>query len=99
MGTDEEVAITSPEAAHMIQCDRCALWVHVDCDGMDDANYEAYEAGAPGYEVYDIATDGVPIVAHVHGGHSDVQVDGNLGEIARDYLQAPSPAQCQWRRG
>ena len=43
----------SPEAAHMIQCDRCALWVHVDCDGMDDATYEAYEAGAPGHEVYE----------------------------------------------
>ena len=43
----------SPEAAHMIQCDRCALWVHVDCDGMDDATYEAYEAGSAGHEVYE----------------------------------------------
>lgn len=30
-----------------------------------------------GYEGYDIATNGVPIVAHVHGGHSDFQFDGN----------------------
>jgi len=30
-----------------------------------------------GYEVYDIATNGVPIVAHVHGGHSDSIYDGN----------------------
>jgi FtsP/CotA-like multicopper oxidase with cupredoxin domain len=30
-----------------------------------------------GYEQYDIASNGVPIVAHVHGGHSDFQFDGN----------------------
>jgi FtsP/CotA-like multicopper oxidase with cupredoxin domain len=30
-----------------------------------------------GYEAYSIETDGVPIVAHVHGGHSDFQYDGN----------------------
>jgi FtsP/CotA-like multicopper oxidase with cupredoxin domain len=30
-----------------------------------------------GYEKYSIEKDGVPIVAHVHGGHSDFQFDGN----------------------
>jgi FtsP/CotA-like multicopper oxidase with cupredoxin domain len=30
-----------------------------------------------GYEQYSIAQNGVPIVAHVHGGHSDFQFDGN----------------------
>ncbi len=30
-----------------------------------------------GYEGYSIETDGVPIVAHVHGGHTDFQFDGN----------------------
>ncbi len=30
-----------------------------------------------GYTQYNIATDGVPIVAHVHGGHTDFQYDGN----------------------
>ena len=30
-----------------------------------------------GYEQYSIAQDGVPIVAHVHGAHSDFQFDGN----------------------
>jgi FtsP/CotA-like multicopper oxidase with cupredoxin domain len=30
-----------------------------------------------GYEAFDIATNGVPIVAHVHGGHTDFQFDGN----------------------
>jgi len=30
-----------------------------------------------GYEGFDIATNGVPIVAHVHGGHTDFQFDGN----------------------
>ncbi len=31
----------------------------------------------PGYEGFSLEKDGVPIVAHVHGGHSDFQVDGN----------------------
>ena len=30
-----------------------------------------------GYTQYSIEKDGVPIVAHVHGGHSDFQFDGN----------------------
>jgi FtsP/CotA-like multicopper oxidase with cupredoxin domain len=30
-----------------------------------------------GYEGYTIDANGVPIVAHVHGGHSDFDVDGN----------------------
>jgi spore coat protein A len=30
-----------------------------------------------GYEGFDIATNGVPIVPHVHGGHTDFQFDGN----------------------
>ena len=30
-----------------------------------------------GYEDYSIEANGVPIVAHVHGGHTDFQFDGN----------------------
>ena len=30
-----------------------------------------------GYTAYDLEANGTPIVAHVHGGHSDFQVDGN----------------------
>jgi spore coat protein A len=30
-----------------------------------------------GYEKFNIDKDGVPIVAHVHGGHTDFQFDGN----------------------
>jgi FtsP/CotA-like multicopper oxidase with cupredoxin domain len=30
-----------------------------------------------GYEGYTIEKDGVPIVAHLHGGHTDYQFDGN----------------------
>jgi FtsP/CotA-like multicopper oxidase with cupredoxin domain len=30
-----------------------------------------------GYEKYSLENDGVPIVAHVHGGHTDFQYDGN----------------------
>jgi len=31
----------------------------------------------PGYEGRTIPTDGVPIITHLHGGHSDFQFDGN----------------------
>ncbi|MFN2166911.1 MAG: multicopper oxidase domain-containing protein, partial [Anaerolineae bacterium] len=31
----------------------------------------------PGYEGYSIEVHGVPIVAHLHGGHTDYQFDGN----------------------
>ena len=31
----------------------------------------------PGYEHYSIKKNGVPIVTHLHGGHSDFQFDGN----------------------
>jgi FtsP/CotA-like multicopper oxidase with cupredoxin domain len=31
----------------------------------------------PGYEQYSIKRDGVPIITHLHGGHSDWQFDGN----------------------
>jgi FtsP/CotA-like multicopper oxidase with cupredoxin domain len=30
-----------------------------------------------GYEQYSIEQDGVPIITHLHGGHSDFQFDGN----------------------
>jgi FtsP/CotA-like multicopper oxidase with cupredoxin domain len=33
--------------------------------------------GLPGYEDFSIKRDGVPIVTHVHGGHSAFQFDGN----------------------
>ena len=31
----------------------------------------------PGYTQYSIAKDGVPVVMHLHGGHTDFQFDGN----------------------
>ena len=31
----------------------------------------------PGYQQYSIRRNGVPIVTHLHGGHSDYQFDGN----------------------
>ena len=31
----------------------------------------------PGYEKYTIAKNGVPIITHVHGGHTDFPFDGN----------------------
>ncbi len=31
----------------------------------------------PGYELNSLATDGVPVVPHVHGGHTEAQSDGN----------------------
>ena len=31
----------------------------------------------PGYDTYTIANNGVPIITHLHGGHTDFQFDGN----------------------
>ena len=42
---------------------------------VDTSLHWAYSL--PGYENYTLAAQGVPIVAHVHGGHSDFQFDGN----------------------
>lgn len=42
---------------------------------VDTSLHWAYSL--PGYQQYSIDTDGVPIVAHVHGGHTDFQSDGN----------------------
>ena len=42
---------------------------------VDESLHWAYSL--PGYEQYDIATNGIPIVAHVHGGHTDFEFDGN----------------------
>lgn len=42
---------------------------------VDTSLHWAYSL--PGYEQYTIASNGIPIVAHVHGGHNDFAVDGN----------------------
>ena len=42
---------------------------------VDTSLHWAY--GLEDYTEYDIATNGVPTVAHVHGGHNDFQFDGN----------------------
>jgi FtsP/CotA-like multicopper oxidase with cupredoxin domain len=42
---------------------------------LDESLHWAYSL--QGYTQYSIAQHGVPIVAHVHGGHSDFHVDGN----------------------
>ncbi|NVK44188.1 MAG: multicopper oxidase domain-containing protein [Oceanospirillaceae bacterium] len=42
---------------------------------VDSSLHWAYSLG--GYEYYDIANDGVPVVTHVHGGHNDSPFDGN----------------------
>jgi len=42
---------------------------------LDTSLHWAYSL--PGYEGYTFEKDGVPIVAHVHGGHTDFQFDGN----------------------
>ena len=41
----------------------------------------------PGYETLAIATNGVPIITHLHGGHSDFQFDGNP-----EYFYSPGGA-------
>ncbi|WP_020680919.1 multicopper oxidase family protein [Marinobacterium rhizophilum] len=42
---------------------------------VDSSVHWAYSLA--GYEQYDIATNGVPAVTHVHGGHNDSPFDGN----------------------
>jgi FtsP/CotA-like multicopper oxidase with cupredoxin domain len=42
---------------------------------VDTSLHWAYSL--PGYSQYTIANAGVPIVAHLHGGHTDFQFDGN----------------------
>ena len=42
---------------------------------VDTSLHWAYSL--PGYEAFSIAADGVPTVAHLHGGHSDFASDGN----------------------
>lgn len=42
---------------------------------LDTSLHWAYSLA--GYEKYSFDKDGVPIVVHVHGGHSDFQFDGN----------------------
>ncbi|MFC2046591.1 twin-arginine translocation signal domain-containing protein, partial [Chloroflexota bacterium] len=42
---------------------------------VDTSLHWAY--GLHGYTGYSIANDGVPIITHLHGGHTDYQFDGN----------------------
>ena len=42
---------------------------------VDESLHWAYSL--PGYELNSIAANGVPIVPHLHGGHTDFQFDGN----------------------
>jgi len=42
---------------------------------IDTSLHWAYSL--PGYEGYSVEKDGVPMVPHVHGGHTDYQFDGN----------------------
>jgi len=46
-----------------------------DLSVVDTSLHWAYSL--QGYEQYRIETDGVPIVPHLHGGHTDFQYDGN----------------------
>jgi len=42
---------------------------------VDTSLHWAYSL--PGYEAFSIPVDGIPIIAHLHGGHNDFQFDGN----------------------
>jgi len=42
---------------------------------VDTSLHWAYSL--PGYETFNIDNSGVPIVSHLHGGHTDFQYDGN----------------------
>jgi spore coat protein A len=47
----------------------------------------------PGYEGFTIENDGVPIITHLHGGHSDFQYDGNPEFFYNAYENVVGP---QW---
>ena len=42
-----------PDAQAMVECDKCGLWVHPQCDGMSQADYLAFEQNLPGFENYE----------------------------------------------
>ena len=44
-------------------------------DPVDTSLHWCYSL--PGYEAFDIATNGVPVVPHLHGGHTTAIFDGN----------------------
>ncbi|MGD8726996.1 MAG: multicopper oxidase domain-containing protein, partial [Gemmatimonadales bacterium] len=53
--------VTGMPLAHLLPVDTSLHWAY----------------SLMGYEANSIAADGVPIVAHLHGGHTDFQYDGN----------------------
>ena len=63
----------------MLQCDSCYLWVHAACDGMDEAEYESYANGLPGYE-HRLANANVDALGHIE----QVVVDTLVGQLQLD---------------
>ena len=59
--TNKLVSKNGKPLPHLLPVDESAHWCY----------------SLPGYEQYSIAKDGVPTIAHLHGGHSDFQYDGN----------------------
>jgi FtsP/CotA-like multicopper oxidase with cupredoxin domain len=55
--------------AHPLPVDTSLHWCY-SLHGMSSAN-------GVDYSQYSIANDGVPMITHLHGGHSDFQFDGN----------------------
>ena len=49
----------------------------------------------PGYQNFSIATNGVPIITHLHGGHTDFQFDGNPEFFYNAYEDVIGP---QWAK-
>jgi len=49
--------------------------VNGTASAVDTSLHWAY--GIEGYETYTIATNGLPVVPHLHGGHSSFEFDGN----------------------
>jgi spore coat protein A len=71
-GADETLVRWSNELqgkAHLLPVDTNVHWCY-SLHGDSSAN-------GVDYRRYSIAKDGVPIITHLHGGHSDFQYDGN----------------------
>jgi len=67
------------EAAHLLPLDTSMHWCY----------------SLPGYENFSIATNGVPLSTHLHGGHTDFMFDGNPEFFYNPYEDVLGP---QWAK-
>ena len=67
--------VTGLPLVHPIVSDAANYLLGAPGNPLDTSLHWCYSL--PGYELFNVATNGVPIVPHLHGGHSDAIFDGN----------------------